>query len=78
MSLLSLAYAPKEELPSWAAKRDDNLGEQTKDKAASDAGKGERASGTTWSLPLVWTKERPGRKSTRKAAHWNYLPLRFG
>ena len=61
--------APKEELPSWAAERDDNHGEETKDKAASNAGKQERASGITWSFPLVWTKERPGRKSARKAAH---------
>ena len=60
---------PKEELPSWEAKRDDNHREETKDKAASDAGKRERASKKTWSLPLVWTKERPGRKSARKAAH---------
>ena len=68
----------KEESPSWVSERDDNHGEETKNKATSNAGKRERASGTTWYLPLVWTKERPGRKSARKAAHWSYWPLRFG
>ena len=61
---------PKEELPAWAAERDDNHRE-IEDKAASDAGKQERASGTKWSFPLVWTKEGPGRKSVKKAAHWS-------
>ena len=69
---------PKEESPSWVAERDDNHGEDTKDKAASYAGKQERASRTAWSLPLVWTKERPERKFVRKAAHQSYWPLRFG
>ena len=58
-----------EELPSWAAKRDDKHEEETKDKAESDAGYYKRAPRSTWSFPLVWTKERPRRKSTRKAAH---------
>ena len=38
---------PKEDLPSWVAKRDDNQGEETKDKAPSEAGKLERVSWTT-------------------------------
>ena len=31
--------APKEELPSWVAERDDNHKEETKDKAPSEASK---------------------------------------
>ena len=30
---------PQKELPSWVAKRDDKHGEETKDKAFSEAGK---------------------------------------
>ena len=79
MSLLNLVDGtPKEELLSWVAERDDNHGEETKNKAASDVGKRERASGTAWSLPFVWNKEIPGRKYTRKAAHQSYRPLRLG
>ena len=44
---------PKEELPYRVAKRDDNQGEEIKDKAASDIGKQKKASLTTWYLPLV-------------------------
>ena len=40
---------PKKESPFWVAKRDNNHGEKTKDKAISDAGNQERASRTTWS-----------------------------
>ena len=40
ISLLSLADGtPKEDSPSWVAEKNDNHREETKDKAASDAGK---------------------------------------
>ena len=41
---------PKEESPFWVTDKDNNYGEETKDKTASDAGKQERACGTTWSF----------------------------
>ena len=58
--------------------KDDNHREETKDKAESDASKRERASRTIWFFPFVWSRDRPGRKSTRKAVHLNKHPLRFG
>ena len=60
---------PREELPTWVAERDDNHGKERKDKATSDAGNQQRVSGTTWSFSLVCMKDRPGRKSAKKAVH---------
>ena len=49
--------------------RDKNHREKIKDNALNDAGNQKKTSGTTWSFPLVLTKDRPGRKSAQKAAH---------